>query len=96
MAKSFNPGRIVVTAGINQEMKKDRVFRTFVNLSLGRFMSGDWGDMEDEEKAVNEQAVQAGKGRIHGAYIRKSNNAKIWIITEADRSTTTILFPDEY
>lgn len=52
--------------------------------------------MPEEDKAMNDQAVSEG-GRIFGAYRdAKHLDWRIWIITEADRSVTTVLFPDEY
>ncbi|MDE6020535.1 MAG: hypothetical protein K2H01_06040 [Ruminococcus sp.] len=51
--------------------------------------------MDDEDKALNDAAVKNGDERIFAAYI-DSTGRKIWIITEWDRSATTILFPSEY
>lgn len=61
---------------------------------LQRHIIGDWGDLCDEDKHLNDESVQIGS-RIFSAYIAK-NRAKLWIITEADRTSTTILTPDEY
>jgi len=57
-------------------------------------MKGDWGQVCAEDWRLNDEAVQDGS-RIVSAYITLKG-VKIWIITEADRSTTTILLPDEY
>lgn len=62
---------------------------------LSRHASGDWGDVCAEDKALNNQDVEAGN-RILSAYHLSRTGQKIWIITEADRSATTILLPDEY
>ena len=61
---------------------------------LARHAAGDWGDLGDEDKALNDRAV-AGGGRIFSAY-RLSDGTKVWLITEADRSATTFLLPEEY
>ena len=61
---------------------------------LQRHVSGDWGDLCDEDKHLNDEAVAEGS-RIFSAFIAK-NGAKLWVITEADRASTTILTPDEY
>lgn len=91
----FKLGDVYATAGIQIRMK-DEQFSRFVNDSLKRFRACDWGNMCKEDKALNDRAVKQGDGRIHGAYIRPDSKERIWIITESDRSVTTVLFPDEY
>jgi len=61
---------------------------------LGRHVIGDWGDVCDEDKQSNEDALLDGS-RLLSAYCTVSG-VKIWVITEADRSATTILLPEEY
>jgi hypothetical protein len=61
---------------------------------LDRHAAGDWGDLAQTDKDSNECAVTAGDDRILSAYGK--GDAKLWIITEWDRSVTTILRPDEY
>lgn len=61
---------------------------------LSRHVRGDWGEISDDDKFLNEQALLDGD-RLLSAY-RTSHDVKIWVITEADRSATTILLPDEY
>jgi hypothetical protein len=56
---------------------------------LARHVSGDWGDLGDEDKAENELSVEKGF-RILSSY-KLNTGATIWIITEADRSATTFL-----
>lgn len=60
---------------------------------LDRHNSGDWGDLDDEDKTTNDEAVKHGD-RILSAY--ETDGGKIWIITEWDRSVTTVLLPSEY
>jgi hypothetical protein len=61
---------------------------------LVRHMTGDWGDLDDEDKRRNDEAVKAGS-RILSAYAT-AKGQRLWVITEADRSATTLLLPEEY
>ena len=62
---------------------------------LKRHQCGDWGDLKDpEDERANEQALRDGD-RLLSAY-NLSKGERIWIITEWDRSYTTVLLPDEY
>ena len=61
---------------------------------LVRHVTGDWGDLEDEDKKENELSVKE-RFRILSAY-NLDSGAKVWVITEWDRSVTTILLPEEY
>ena len=61
---------------------------------LRRHQQGDWGDLGEEDKKENEFSV-LNNFRILSAYTL-TTSVKIWIITEADRSATTILLPEEY
>lgn len=90
----FNPGKIVVTCGVNNEMDRNEKFAMHVRLSLERHLAGDWGNLCDEDRVMNESALLEGD-RLFSAYT-KEGVPPIWIITECDRSVTTILFPDEY
>lgn len=90
----FNPGKIVVTCGVNNEMDRNDTFAMHVRLSLERHLAGDWGNLCDEDRVMNESALLEGD-RLFSAYT-KEGVPPIWIITECDRSVTTILFPDEY
>jgi hypothetical protein len=60
---------------------------------LSRHQRGDWGDLGDEDKRSNEEALKLGS-RILSAY--RFDTVRLWVITEADRSATTILLPEEY
>jgi hypothetical protein len=59
-----------------------------------RVVAGDWGELDDDDKRENELSLREGF-RLLSAY-RLSTGVKLWIITEADRSVTTLLLPDEY
>src|SRR5689334_23900100 len=61
---------------------------------LRRHISGDWGELSEDDIKENETSVREGF-RLLSSY-RTVKGQKIWIITEADRSSTTILLPSEY
>ena len=61
---------------------------------LQRHVVGDWGELDEEDCQENERSVSAGC-RLLSAYIT-STGVRIWVITEADRSSTCILLPEEY
>lgn len=60
---------------------------------LARHVEGNWGDLGEHDKEENEQSADQG-GRIFSAY--NIDDGRFYVITEADRSVTTILLPDEY
>lgn len=64
------------------------------NIAFTRHSRGDWGDVVEEDWQANDQALQNGE-RLISVYHTLSG-IKFWIITEADRSATTILLPREY
>ena len=87
---AFPLGRVVATAGaleVLEESGEDH------HLLLGRHRSGDWGDLDSYDHKENELALKHG-WRIVSSY--PVGEKCIWIITEADRSSTTILLPEEY
>ena len=90
----FPLGRMVMTRGVNDRVAEDAEFSKFVIESIGRHARGDWGDLGEEDKQTNEAALKDGD-RLFSAY-EKEGLPKIWIITEWDRSVTTVLFPEEY
>ena len=59
-----------------------------------RHQQGDWGSLSAEDRKLNEQAIESNE-RLISAYLTDSAD-RIWVITEADRSSTTILLPEEY
>lgn len=87
---TFKVGQIVITRGISSYVVEDHEFYEFILDSLKRYMSCDWGDICKEDKRMNDSAVKNNDDRIVARY----NN--IYIITEYDRSVTTILFTHEY
>lgn len=90
----FSLGQMVMTQGVASECETDQKFNDFVLTSIGRHTRGDWGNLSQGDKAENNYSL--GKHlRLLSAY-EMEGLPKIWIITEADRSVTTVLFPDEY
>jgi len=61
---------------------------------IGRHRQGDWGEVGEEDWNLNDQSVMDGS-RLLSAYLTRKG-VRLWVITEADRSATTILLPDEY
>jgi len=92
--KSFPLGRLMITRGVNDLVADNKEFALFVLNSLQRHARGDWGDLSEEDKKENEYSLNQHL-RLLSAYERPPL-PKIWIITEADRSLTTVLFPEEY
>ncbi len=90
----FRLGRTVMTRGVNDLVAENTAFAKFVVESLVRHATGDWGNLSAEDKAENDLSLKQGL-RLLSAY-ENEGLPKIWIITEADRSATTVLFPDEY
>lgn len=84
----FEPGKVFITRALNSEDKYDEISACFL-----RHLIGDWGDLCDEDKFLNDLSVESG-GRILSAY--NTSFGKIYIITEEDRSYTTIMFANEY
>src|ERR671924_2435364 len=87
----FSTGQIVATPGalalLEQTNKTPLEF-------LSRHLRGDWGDLCPEDKTENELSLKHGF-RLISSY-RVTENENLWVITEADRPTTTVLLPDEY
>ena len=87
----FSLGQIVGTPGALEALDRASQKPEFF---LTKHARGDWGLMCAVDKQLNEESLKE-EGRIHSAY-KTLKGEDIWIITEADRSTTTILLPDDY
>jgi len=87
----FDLGQLVATPGALAALQK-----TGQNAMefLSRHVRGDWGELPKEDKDENQSSLQKGF-RLLSSY-RTTAGDKIWVITEADRSVTTLLLPDEY
>lgn len=95
--KQFELGTLVITRGVHDEMTRDSQFAEFILTCIARHEACDWGDLCDSDKNQNDEAVRTGDDRIFSAYEPVDHPGwRIWIITEWDRSATTVLFPDEY
>lgn len=87
----FSLGQIVATPGALDLLDRHAVNAADV---LHRHESGDWGDLCPDDAASNEEAIRVGL-RLISCYA-VGHGESIWIITEADRSVTTLLLPAEY
>ena len=87
-ATKFPLGRIVMTANA-----ADRLDAVAVHEGLRRHASGDWGDIPPEDAEQNEFGLKHGE-RLFSAYGK--GEKRFWIITECDRSVTTVLLPEDY
>lgn len=87
----FSLGRTLITPGAIEALEKAGISGLEL---LARHLSGDWGDLCEADKEENELSLKEGF-RILSAYTLATGQ-KLWVITEADRSATTILKPDEY
>ncbi len=82
-------GRIVATpAALGTVSQPDIV------AALRRHASGDWGDVDPDDRAANDDALRSGE-RLLSVY-RSATGTTFWVLTEADRSVTTVLLPDDY
>jgi hypothetical protein len=86
----FRLGSVVATPGALQFCERHKINPLSL---LGRHMAGDWGDLSADDAAANAHAIQHDL-RVFSSY--KFSDDKIWVITEADRSSTCILLPNEY
>lgn len=88
VSPAFQTGPLAATPG---------AINTFTDRQLAaaltRHVAADWTDMPAEDQHANREAIRLG-GRIFGSYLIEQQT--VWIITEADRSVTTILLPEEY
>lgn len=87
----FPLGQIVATPAALEALEQSGQTPDFF---LAKHASGDWGEVCDEDKRSNDQALVDGE-RLLSAY-RTLKNERLWIITEADRSSTCCLLPSEY
>lgn len=86
---SFSLGQTVATAHVLDTVPQDEIFA-----ALQRHQSCDWGDVCPQDKWSNDRAVK-GRERLFSVYHSK-DGIKFWIITEWDRSATTVLLPEDY
>jgi hypothetical protein len=85
----FPLGQVVITRPALAEL-----YDADIRAALARHHAGDWGELDAYDLAENELSLQQGY-RLLSAYT-SSSGTKFWIITEADRSVTTVLLPSDY
>lgn len=93
----FSLGNVVATPGAITALKEAE--QTHIEF-IRRHVSGDWGDMPPEDKEANDEAIThegepERQGRVFSAY-ETTLGVRLWVITEWDRSATTLLLPNEY
>lgn len=88
----FKLGQVVATPGAIRALEEN-------NLDAWSFLrlhaNGDWGCIPDEDRLENQRSVNDGR-RLLSSYVLNEQGDKLWIITEAGRSSTCLLLPDEY
>ena len=82
-------GQVVATQGVLREIPSSSIYT-----ALRRHSQGDWGEVCEDDWQLNDYALACGE-RIISSY-RSPDGRKFWIITEWDRSCTTVLLPEEY
>jgi hypothetical protein len=92
MAK-FPLGMTVITPGVLALLKFPMMPAVEVSPFINRHASGDWGNVHPDDVGANEHSLEEGS-RLMSVY--ELYGEKIWIFTEADRSVTTVMLPDEY
>lgn len=85
----FSLGKVVATSNA-----LSLIDQADINIALARYMACDWGDLCEEDKAINDYAIKNGE-RILASY-KSGKGVTFWIITEWDRSVTTVLLPEDY
>jgi hypothetical protein len=88
-SRTFALGRILITASVENIIE-----RAEIDAALGRHARGDWGDVRPEDWRANQIALREGE-RVFSTYTDR-RQTRFYIITEADRSATTVLLPGDY
>lgn len=91
----FRTGRLVATRAVADRIEEDPSFYSFCALSIDRHFKGDWGELDEEDKRLNDEALTIGE-RLLSKFVFFKTGEEIFIITERDRSVTTILYPSDY
>jgi len=87
--RKFTLGNVYVTPAAERAIAS-----ADITVALVRHTRGDWGDVGEDDRAQNERALREGGGLMSVFHDR--TRAEFWIVTESDRSTTTVLLPDDY
>ena len=96
MAALFKLGQVVMSSGIAALMqdKQSELYNIDLSKLLYRHQTGDDGDVDAEDHESNQLAIEQGDLRVFSVY--KFASVTVWIITEHDRSYTTVLLPEDY
>lgn len=87
--RSIELGRLFITPGASEGLDPRDTVK-----AVHRHRAGDWGDCGHDDRLANEDALEVG-ARLFSVY-HDRNGTRFWVITEADRSATTVLLPEEY
>ena len=85
----FRVGRIVATPNALSRLTHDEIL-----IAIGRHQAGDWGNVDEHDRCENETSLIQGL-RLMSVY-HSTDGTTFWVITEADRSATTVLMPEDY
>ena len=91
MNPKFPLGQVVATPGALEALERSGQAPEFF---IQKHLSGDWGDVDRGDQKANEDALRDGERLLSSYYTLRGE--KLWVVTEADRSVTTILLPSEY
>lgn len=95
----FQLGQLVSTPGALRAMAECTKGEQVVTNLIARHVSGDWGEIAEGDEGLNDKALESGD-RLLSVYSVTNEESgqpvKLWVITEADRSATTVLLPEEY
>lgn len=103
-ARAINPrfqlGRLMMTAAVRNWLVEDEARIAALSRHVGRLVArhaaGDWGETGPEDSAANERAIAHGD-RVFSVYdTGEADHPRVWVITEADRSSMCVLFPEDY
>ncbi|MBK7426514.1 MAG: hypothetical protein IPI60_05500 [Saprospiraceae bacterium] len=96
---AFSMGALYLSSGIHLACSEHDRFHHFIMHCIHRHHSCDWGELDPEDFASNQSALSTG-GRLFSAFDVPQDlisiHRRVWIITEHDRNTTTVLLPREY
>jgi len=91
---SFELGQVVMTRAVAETVKEHPEFSDEIATAMARYVKGDWGDLGEEDAAMNDHAVIEKNDRILAKY--KTSREALYIVTEWDRSSTCVMFVSDY
>lgn len=89
-------GQVVITRGVATSIEQNPAFAGFVVSAIRRHQKCDWSELDSEDQQENELSVEQGYRVISAFTIPNNDDKKLWVITEANRTLTTVLYPEEY